>query len=478
MADTTNPIASNLADTTAQTNNNDNNPTPNTALEWEIILPNISLDNAKATEPIILPDVSVQNTQEEPMQEELIAIPKEEATTPSEQVNTTLEPVSIENTPIITDSVPVSMVEATASTDGTTQTSTAAVSNTEAPRQESDIVPTENVLDKQNTGNDDPFDGLNIVFNKPTPPQTPVAAENVPSDTTATAQVPSESKAFVDPFLNSDIKSQETSTTTQVSLDTIEASTQDTTNTSTTNLDSLLTTINTPPVATVSSDGLTSKKKRILVAASGLVGVTVLVAASYLVFTTMYPQETDNLAKNLQGNVAGTDTTATPTEQPAQVDTNTSTPEPTPSEQPKQEPEEELPTPTPDPVDTSANQFGQDDELPNTAPGDNTTATTTPAQEKPADQEETTPTDIAPEITDALKTIEGYVDKCKQLLALAKEKNDTTSIRAIAGVLKSVKEIQRKIDEKTYTTYSADIEKPLSELNFNLDQITAKLISK
>ncbi|MFA7284744.1 MAG: hypothetical protein WC004_02895, partial [Candidatus Absconditabacterales bacterium] len=221
-----------------------------------------------------------------------------------------------------------------------------------------------------------------------------------------------------------------------------------------------------------------SKKKRILVAASGLVGVTVLVAASYLVFTTMYPQETDNLAKNLQGNVAGTDTTATPTEQPAQVDTNTSTPEPTPSEQPKQEPEEELPTPTPDPVDTSANQFGQDDELPNTAPGDNTTATTTPAQEKPADQEETTPTDIAPEITDALKTIEGYVDKCKQLLALAKEKNDTTSIRAIAGVLKSVKEIQRKIDEKTYTTYSADIEKPLSELNFNLDQITAKLISK
>lgn len=486
MADNTNPIASNPANSTEQISSDSSTSTPNTALEWEIVLPNINLDNAKPAEPIILPDISLQNTYNPPVQEELNTTSATQTEViPSEQAVGTSEVVSSEM-PIAAQTESSIATEQQIVADSTTQSDANAtiepVTNTETATPENNIapvettVPAENVLNQENSGNDDPFDGLNIVFNQPTTPQTSVATQNTWSETVAT-QTTSEPKAFVDPFLNSNTKNPDTGATTQVSLDAMESTPQETTNTNATNLDSLLTTINTPPAATTTADGLVWKKKKMLVAASGLIGVAVLVAASYLVFTTMYPQETDNLAKNLQGNVAGTDTTTTtPTEQPAQGDI-TSAPEPTPTEKPKKEPEEELPTPAPDPVDTSANQFGQDDELPNTAPGDTTTATT-PTETKPAKPEETTPTDIAPEITDALKTIEGYVDKCKQLLALAKEKNDTASIRAIAGVLKSVKEIQRKINEKTYTTYSTDIEKPLSELNFNLDQITAKLISK
>lgn len=71
-----------------------------------------------------------------------------------------------------------------------------------------------------------------------------------------------------------------------------------------TNLDSLLTTIEPTkiekPNLLSNLKSLTGKKKKFLIAASGIVGLLFVVSSSYLVFTTMYSQDTGDLAKNLQ----------------------------------------------------------------------------------------------------------------------------------------------------------------------------------
>lgn len=142
---------------------------------------------------------------------------------------------------------------------------------------------------------------------------------------------------------------------------------------------------------------------------------------------------------------------------------------PEPEVQPEQKdnvynPTAEETLPVVDQTDTSANKFDEGDELPASNSTTSTLTSTTDTSSEDVANENSETTTIAPEVTEALATIDAYVDKCKQLLALAKEKNDIPSIKSIAGILKASKEIKKKIDEKTYVTYSTDIEKPLTEI--------------
>ena len=212
-----------------------------------------------------MPDVSLQNTYNPPTQEELNTTPATPvATTPSEQLVSSSETVSSETSTAI-EPAPSTITEQPAVVDNAVQndvtTTTEPVASPEIAATENNVapvettVPAENVLNQETPGNDDPFDGLNIVFNQSTAPEAQAAKQSTSNETIAT-QATSESKAFVDPFLNSNTKNPDASTATQVSLDAIESKPQDATNTNTTNLDSLLTTINTPPTTTASTDGL------------------------------------------------------------------------------------------------------------------------------------------------------------------------------------------------------------------------------
>ncbi len=463
----TNPISN----ATAATNPVVDNTTAATSLppviEGELVLPDIHLDSNTVNHDIQLPDLNLQSTS--PLQEvAAIATVDTNAVSPVE-----ISPIAATPTEAIPTSTEVAS-EATSTVNETTNMADTATNiATSLPKQD-----------------DDPFEGLNLVFDtaadKPTPISWAATTVATPAGQVIIEQAAPQ-KEFVDPFLNTKVeeKPAETSSALPVTTETTDISNNNNENAVTTepmiagaitNLDSLLTTIEPTkiekPNLLSNLKSLTGKKKKFLIAASGIVGLLFVVSSSYLVFTTMYSQDTGDLAKNLQWDISWPQDTTPAVE---------TTPEP--EVQPEQKdnvynPTAEETLPVVDQTDTSANKFDEGDELPASNSTTSTLTSTTDTSSEDVANENSETTTIAPEVTEALATIDAYVDKCKQLLALAKEKNDIPSIKSIAGILKASKEIKKKIDEKTYVTYSTDIEKPLTEIWFNLDQVAATLIEK
>jgi len=321
----------------------------------------------------------------------------------------------------------------------------------------------------------DPFEGLNIVFDKPTETNT---------TQTPLLQGVSETKSeYIDPFLNPQKKDEtlimnpshdgEASEVVQIEDSSLSSSeVVPVENTQIPNIDAMLNDASTSTSWDI-QENPPSKKKKILVFASWAVGVLLLVSASYMVFTTMYPTETNNLMNNIQNNSSGTIQNG-----------DTSANENSDSWTIAQWTDEQLPaTDTTRDGDqlpnTYTSSFGNEDQLPN-PPAEETLNNSDPSSWtitwEIGDANVNEAFTVDPEVSKALQTIEDQTSKSKQLLALAKEKKDSDSIRSIAGVIKSLKAIKEKVDNKSFTSYSTQIEGELSKTSFTLDQIAAKLI--
>lgn len=280
---------------------------------------------------------------------------------------------------------------------------------------------------------DDPFDGLNIVFDEPkkadeTPAPTPSTDQIISNTQETSIQAETETQAFVDPFLS---KKEEVTTSTEPDNQT--------------NLDTMLETLTTTAPATTNADmatnsltstisnkigGLDGKKKKMLLVGSGVLGLAVLAGASYMVFSTMFPS--DNIGNQLQADIngpvveTGNENTDTPV-----LATGSDDVLGTLGTDENSIPEEEVGIPS--------DSFGDEDQLPDGATIPDTTPTDTSS-----DEEELT-ANVSPENDTALKTLDEQVDKLKQLLSLAKSKNDNAAIKQIALTLKSIRSVKEKI---------------------------------
>lgn len=306
-----------------------------------------------------------------------------------------------------------------------------------SPESEAIVVP-ESIIPNAHTpvaeaSSDDPFDGLNIVFDEPKkadeiPAPTPSTDQIISNTQETSIQAETETQAFVDPFLS---KKEEVTTSTEPDNQT--------------NLDTMLETLTTTAPATTNADmatnsltstisnkigGLDGKKKKMLLVGSGVLGLAVLAGASYMVFSTMFPS--DNIGNQLQADIngpvveTGNENTDTPV-----LATGSDDVLGTLGTDENSIPEEELGIPS--------DSFGDEDQLPDGATIPDTTPTDTSS-----DEEELT-ANVSPENDTALKTLDEQVDKLKQLLSLAKSKNDNAAIKQIALTLKSIRSVKEKI---------------------------------
>lgn len=302
------------------------------------------------------------------------------------------------------------------------------------PESEAIVVP-ESIIPNAHTpvaeaSSDDPFDGLNIVFDEPkkvdeTP--TPTTDQIISNTQETPANPEAETQAFVDPFLS---KKEEV----------VAPAEPDNQN----NLDAMLETLTTTP-ATTNTDtatnsltsnisnkigGLDGKKKKMLLVGSGVLGLAVLAGASYMVFSTMFPS--DNIGNQLQADINGpvVETENENIDTPV-LATGSDDVLGTLGTDENSIPEEELGIPS--------DSFGDEDQLPDGATIPDTTPTDTSS-----DEEELT-ANVSPENDTALKTLDEQVDKLKQLLSLAKSKNDNAAIKQIALTLKSIRSVKEKI---------------------------------
>jgi hypothetical protein len=328
---------------------------------------------------------------------------------------------------------------------------------------------------------DDPFEWLNIVFDKPgetTSNEQLVTSTDIGNTVAASAN--NGPSSFVDPFLSNKTSSNEiTNQTNTIEGSTNPDSAEKTTEPWTTqpSLDAMLQTIDTNSAAPATKflSGLSDKKRKLLMVWSSVLGVLVLAWASYLVFSTMYPGQTNPITENLQWNIAWpNDTAPTDTTAPAQgssseynpwtqEQTNPDTTTPSEDELPSGAiPSETKPTP--------AEWFGDEDMLPNPPAETNpeTTSTSTP--------EEELPTSVAPEVSKALEDLDGDVETIKQLIAVVRAKADNEKLKEISVIVKSIRSLRDKITKNEYTSFTTEIEPEQSKIQFAIDQLTAALI--
>lgn len=336
--------------------------------------------------------------------------------------------------------------------------------------------------------NDDPFDGLNIVFDKPKSWQdidnqtTSTTSDNVLQGASEnsnsvnpdlSAMTDKPTTTYVDPFLNPNAPSKIQSDLehdTQGQNDSM-ASQQD--------LDGMLqsidsTTTSTTKGSAVVTNTLDNKKKKLLLYGSWVLWLALLAGASYLVFTTMYPTEVSQITENLQGSVSGPTTPPdTNNSQPADIWNSEYIPWQIPKNSGTDTRDDELlPSITTTNPTIPAQEFGQEDELPL---GSEPEFNPTPTQNTGTEEDEL-PSTVTPEVSQSLKTLDEHVEKIKQLLVIAKQKNDTTNIREMAWVLKSIRALKEKISANQFTSFGTEIEPELSKINFNIDKLTAILV--
>jgi hypothetical protein len=334
---------------------------------------------------------------------------------------------------------------------------------------------TEVQINTESTTVEDPFEGLNIVLGE--------ATSNEPwSETIKAAQ------SFVDPFLNpKKTETSETTTSTEANIawkSTVsESVTTEATNSSSEpiNLDAMLASVDSSTsVITPSINWLSDKKRKMIMIGSWVLGLIVLAAASYFVFSTMYPSGmwltadisgdtqwttatwsntwTESLPDPVAAeNVYKPDTTTTPEVDPNSVDNNSVK-------------EEELPT-------TPAESFGKEDELPigNTE--------TKPEEKKPdanitstGTNEEELPSDVKPEVSKAIEDLNRKIEWAKQLLTLLRTKPNPEQTKELAWIIKEIKSILTKLNNNGFTSFSEEIEKPMTDLGFRYDKLTTAIV--
>ena len=250
------------------------------------------------------------------------------------------------------------------------------------------------------------------------------------------------------------------------------------------NLDTMLAwvTMNTSTIEPNSDHktGITGKKRKILITVTALIGLIILWLTGYMVFTTMFPVETEQVAKtvsdNLKADVSWTttptsnETNTTSSEELPQLPSVTQTWDTTTWTIPTYQPEEELPTgDSPIVTAPSSENFGQNDEL----PANNTTTSNTTTEQQPT----TNDTAVNPNLETVKNDLNKKIDQAKQLLTLIKSKGwDTEQIKKLAGLIKEVKTLLVKITNNEFTTFSSEIQQPLSDLTFRFDQFTSEVV--
>ena len=211
---------------------------------------------------------------------------------------------------------------------------------------------------------------------------------------------------------------------------------------------------------------------------SGVIGMVVLLLASYFVFTTMFPSGTElsadinwpqwtiltgsTGADNSQDpitweNVYKPDTTTTPDTDPNTIENTTTK-------------EDELTT-------TPAETFGQEDELP---AGDSVAK----PEEKIADtnitstgsNEEELPSDVKPEVSKAIEDLNRKIEWAKQLLTLLRTKPNPEQTKELAWIIKEIKSILTKLNSNEFTSFTEEIEKPMTDLGFRYDKLTSAIV--
>ncbi len=218
-----------------------------------------------------------------------------------------IEPELIENTQIETENTLDTSMQSnneTESTPNANNNDSTSVNN----ETETVIIPVMDVAPQGEAHSDDPFDGLNIVFDEPKAvldtqaPATDQIIPNTPETPAAETTETVENNTFVDPFLTkketatiAEEASKETGNQASLdtmleNLDTIPAATNATTATVTSNITNAIT-------------GMDGKKKKMLLVGSGVLGLVVLAGASYMVFSTMFPS--DNIGNQLKADIAG-----------------------------------------------------------------------------------------------------------------------------------------------------------------------------
>lgn len=322
---------------------------------------------------------------------------------------------------------------------------------------------------------EDPFEWLNIVLWE--------ATSNEPwSEAVKTTQ------SFVDPFLNpKKTETSEATTATETNIIWENTITQNTTTAETDsssepiNLDTMLASVDTSTsIVPPSGNWLSDKKRKMIMVGSWILGLIVLAAASYFVFTTMYPSGmwltadisgntqwtaaswwntgTDSLPDPLAGeNVYRPDTTTTPEVDPDTVDNNPVK-------------EEELTT-------TPAESFWKEDELPAgetvTEPEENkpdTNITNTGANE------EELPSDVKPEVSKAIENLNDNINKAKQLLVILRTKPNPEQTKELAWIIKEIKLLLTKLNSNEFTSFTEEIEKPMTDLGFRYDKLTTAIV--
>ncbi len=322
---------------------------------------------------------------------------------------------------------------------------------------------------------EDPFEWLNIVLGE--------ATSNEPwSVVTKAAQ------SFVDPFLNpkkTEVNEVAPTEESKITWETtvVESTTTETANSSSEpiNLDAMLASVDSSTsVIAPSTNWLSDKKRKMIMIGSWVLGLIVLAAASYFVFSTMYPSGmwltadisgdtqwttatwsntwTESLPDPLAAeNVYKPDTTTTPEVDPNTVDNNSVK-------------EEELPT-------TPAESFGKEDELPigNTE--------TKPEEKKPdanitstGTNDEELPSDVKPEVSKAIEDLNNNINKAKQLLVILRTKPNPEQTKELAWIIKEIKLLLTKLNSNGFTSFSEEIEKPMTDLGFRYDKLTTAIV--
>ena len=338
----------------------------------------------------------------------------------------------------------------------------------------SENIQTENAQSEATATAEDPFEGLNIVLGDTTP-KDPVASTTKSSE------------SFVDPFLNPK-KAEASEVIPSAGSNTIWETTAndsdtpiESTNTSgeAINLDAMLASVDTSTTTiNNSTNTLWDKKRKMIMIGSGVIGMVVLLLASYFVFTTMFPSGTElsadinwpqwtiltgsTGADNSQDpitweNVYKPDTTTTPDTDPNTIENTTTK-------------EDELTT-------TPAETFGQEDELP---AGDSVAK----PEEKIADtnitstgsNEEELPSDVKPEVSKAIEDLNRKIEWAKQLLTLLRTKPNPEQTKELAWIIKEIKSILTKLNSNEFTSFTEEIEKPMTDLGFRYDKLTSAIV--
>lgn len=339
-----------------------------------------------------------------------------------------------------------------------------------------DISPTtEQTNNEQAPVEEDPFAWLNIVFDKKEEGGVVPSENSISSSTSEEASLPTETKtSFVDPFLNPWKKAEETNAVVsmdEVSSDpAISSSNQE----NQINLDAMLSTVETNTTEVViAKTGLTDKKKKIIMIGSGLIGLLLLAWTSYFVFTTMFPVETDNLVADISGWKWNTWTTASWTT----TDIENSNPDQNAKPEEYKPQAEIINTAKDDELPMRANEFGEEDELPINAPiKEEVPAETTTNTWSTGEVKEDELTDVKPEVSKATEDLNKKIEWAKQLLTLLRTKPNLEQTKTLAGMIKEIKLLLSKLQNNSFTSFSDEIEKPMTDLGFRFDKLTSDIV--